>query len=89
MAKINKTWKIHTDLDIGSTAAKRTFVENDAYSYVLDLSFVKNRRAIADLYELEGTFWLKFFLPNEATMEYEIMDIDGDRAQFPVPIDVL
>lgn len=89
MAKVHKYWNIHTDLDIGSTADKRIFVEDDAYSYVLNLSFVKNRRFIADLYALQGSFWLKFFLPNETQLEYEIADIDGDRAQFPIPIDVL
>ena len=84
MAKVNKTWKIHIDLDIGSTAAKRTFVENDAYCYVLELSFVKNRRLIKDLYELGGSFWLRFELES-GELEYELVDIQGDTAQFVLP----
>lgn len=85
MTKVHKYWRIHTDLDIGSKADPETWVQGDRYSYLLQLSFVRNRRPIPDLYGLGGEIILKFTLPNDGVVEYELVDIQGDKASFAVP----
>lgn len=87
--KIHKIWQVHVDLHIGCSANPVIWTQEDAYSYVIKFSFVRNRRPIADLYALGGTFVLKFILPNNSEIEYELVDIQGDQGTFVVPNEVL
>ena len=86
--KINKVWNIKTDLHIGSTAEPFTMVQNDMYAYVLNLKFVRNRRAISSAEDLTGKIFLHFFLP-AGEQVVELVDIEYDEATFPIPNEFL
>ena len=82
--KINKTWHIYTDLEIGSTAGLFKCVQLDQYSYVIKFRFVRNRRAISQSEDLSGKIFLHFYLPNGEQI-VELVDIEYDSGVFPIP----
>lgn len=89
MAKIYKTWKVLTDLDIGTKADSPVWVEQDHYSYLIRFTFIRNRKPIADLYEVPGTPFVRFINPNDIVYRYELIDIVEDTATFLIPDELL
>ena len=89
MTKIYKIWQVLTDLDIGTKADSPVWIQQDHYAYLIKFTFIRNRRPIANLYDIAGSPFVQFILPNGIQYEYELIDIEEDTATFLIPDELL